>query len=390
MEENSQTPTRPGFIRRALRRVGIILGTVAVGAIAVGAVMGATTMISANSVKIETETGAPLLTVSTTVIEVQDSYAIPQEFVGQIEPRRIADLGFEAGGTIEEITVDEGWPVSEGTVLATLDTRVLEAQLRQQKAAKDALIAQRDLAELTAKRQEALADRNFASQQRADETRLRVVELDARLAEIDAAITGVEVQLDKSVIRAPFDGLIGRRLADDGARVGPSSPVLEVLERAEPRLRIGLAPEIAVGLMRDKPYTVSIEGQTFDAWLESRRGDIDPRTRTLPVLFELRDADPAALPYGLVTRLSVARDVMDRGAWVPVGALTEGTRGLWNLMRIDRDAPEGPVVVRESVEILYADEDRAYIRGGLTDGMEIVSDGVHRVASGQRVVTAGG
>lgn len=390
MEETSQTPTHPGFVRCALRRLGIVLGTVAVGAIAVGAVMGATTMISANSVKIETETGAAPLTVSTTVIAVQESYAIPQEFVGQIEPRRSADLGFEAGGTIAEITVDEGWPVSEGAVLARLDTRVLEAQLRQQKAAKDALIAQRDLAELTADRQEALADRNFASQQRADETRLRVVELDARLAEIDAAITGVEVQLDKSIIRAPFDGLIGRRLADDGARVGPSAPVLEVLERAEPRLRIGLAPEIAVGLMSDKPYTVKIAGREFDAWLESRRGDIDPRTRTLPVLFELRDADPTELPYGLVTRLSVARNVKDRGAWVPVGALTEGTRGLWNLMHIDRSAPEGPVVVRESVEILYADEDRAYVRGGLTNGMEIVSDGVHRVASGQRVVTGEG
>ena len=166
----------PSLARRALRRAGILAGTALTAAIAVGAVMGATTMISANSVRIATEEAAPPLTVSTVTLSVQDSYAIPQDFVGQIEPRRAAVLGFETGGTLAEITVDEGWQVTEGAVLARLDTRVLDAQLRQQRAAREALVAQRELAELTAERQEALADRNFSSQQRADETRLRVVE----------------------------------------------------------------------------------------------------------------------------------------------------------------------------------------------------------------------
>lgn len=394
MSQNSEPQTsepgsRSGMGRRAVQRAGILAGTALVAALAVGAVMGATTMISANSVRIATEEAAPPLTVSTVVLNVQDSYAIPQDFVGQIEPRRAAVLGFETGGTLAEIAVDEGWQVTQGAILAQLDTRVLDAQLRQQRAAREALVAQRELAELTAERQEALADRNFSSQQRADETRLRVVELEARLAEVDAAIVGVEVQIDKAMIRAPFDGVIGRRLADDGTRVAPSEPVVEVLERAAPRLRIGLAPETAATLERDRPYTVTIAGADHEAWLESRRGDIDTRTRTLPVLFELRGTDAAALPYGLVTRLSVTREVPGRGAWVPLSALAEGTRGLWNLMRIDRTGTDGPVVVREAVEILYADETRAYVRGGLTDSMEIVTDGIHRVAAGQRVLASG-
>ena len=388
--EQPSSDTQPSLARRAARRAGILLGTLLTGALAVAAVIGATTMISANSVRIATEAAAEPLTVSTETLTVQESYAIPQDFVGQIEPRRAAVLGFETGGTLAEIAVDEGWQVSQGDLLARLDTRVLDAQLRQQRAARAALVAQRDLAELTAERQEALADREFSSQQRADETRLRVVELDARLAEVDAAIVGVEVQIDKAIIRAPFDGVIGRRLADDGTRVAPSAPVVELLERAAPRLRIGLAPETAATLEHDRPYTVTIAGADHEAWLESRRGDIDTRTRTLPVLFELRGADAATLPYGLVTRLSVTREVPGRGAWVPLGALAEGTRGLWNLMRVDRTGADGPVIAREAVEILYADEARAYVRGGLENGMEIVTDGVHRVASGQRVLAAGG
>lgn len=390
MSQTSAHDDPPSLRRRILRRARILLGTAVTAAIAVGAVIGATTVISANSVRIEIDEAAAPLTVETERLAIQDGYSIPQDFVGQIEPRRAATIGFESGGTIAEIAVDEGWQVSEGDLLARLDTRVLDAQLRQQRAARDALVAQRELAELTADRQEALADRNFSSQQRADETRLRVVELDARLAEVDAAIVGVEVQIDKAVIRAPFDGVIGQRLADDGARVAPSEPVLEVLERSEPRLRIGLAPETAATLDRDSAYTVTIDEIEYQAWLESRRGDIDSRTRTLPVLFELRGTEASALPYGLVTRLSVEREVTGRGAWVPLSALTEGTRGLWNLMRIDREGTDGAVVVREAVEILYADEDRAYVRGGLTDGMEIVTDGVHRIASGQRVLAAEG
>mgnify|MGYP001795585568 CR=1 FL=1 len=58
-------------------------------------------------------------------------------------------------------------------------------------------------------------------------------------------------------------------------------------------------------------------------------------------------------------------------------------------MRIERSGADGPGVVREAVEIRYADVTRAYVRGGLTDGMEIVTDGIHRVAAGQRVLARG-
>lgn len=381
----TETPkTRRPLWRRALSALLTLGGTAVTAGIAVVAVIALSGLIAARSGADESDAPRDPLPVTVAVIDVQDSYVVQQQFTGQIEPRRKADLGFEAGGTIEKIAVDEGEIVVEGDVLARLDTRALDAQLAQQRAAREALEAQLELAELTSRRQDELAERNFASQQRADETRLLVSELQARLTEMDAAITGVEIQLDKAVLRAPFAGEIARRYLDEGARTGPATPVIEVLETAAPQLRIGLSPDVAARLELGEPLDVAVAGAPMQAVPINRRRDIDPITRTVPVLFEISGDGVDALVYGAVVRLSVEREVEGRGTWVPLAALSEGPRGLWTLYTVTDHAGD-TITARESVEIVYADEQRAYVRGGLDDGMRIVTEGPHRLAPGQRV-----
>ena len=77
------------------------------------------------------------------------------------------------------------------------------------------------------------------------------------------------------------------------------------------------------------------------------------------------------------------------GAWVPVTALRDGVRGLWTvLVAVPSDA--GSVVAEEAVEILYADETRALVRGTFADGARLIESGAHRVTPGQAVQIIGG
>jgi multidrug resistance efflux pump len=70
----------------------------------------------------------PVLTVNTKAAERRHGYEVQRTFVGRVEAARASELGFELGGLIEAILVDEGEEVSAGQEIARLDTERLLAR----------------------------------------------------------------------------------------------------------------------------------------------------------------------------------------------------------------------------------------------------------------------
>ncbi len=101
------------------------------------------------------------------------------------------------------------------------------------------------------------------------------------------------------------------------------------------------------------------------------------------LLFSLPEGSD--FPEGTLATLALNRDVEGKGAWVPAEALGEGVRGLWTLFVV-----EDGVAHREAVELVHSAEGRAYVRGHLRDGTEIVAAGPHRIADGQHVAPTNG
>ena len=80
-------------------------------------------------------------------------------------------------------------------------------------------------------------------------------------------------------------------------------------------------------------------------------------------------------------RLTLRRWHDERGAWLPLSAITEAERGLWAVYRLDTDA--NPATAdRALVEVLAVEDERVFVRTALPDGAVIVADGVHRLAPG--------
>jgi hypothetical protein len=69
------------------------------------------------------------------------------------------------------------------------------------------------------------------------------------------------------------------------------------------------------------------------------------------------------------------------GGWLPISALLEGKRGLWTVLRIDSSG-EQYSTLREAVEVLDIQQDKAYVRGTLPDGSMVVASGMHRITPG--------
>ncbi len=375
---------KKSILSRIVRRVLIVTGTAATAVVAGALVVGGSNLIAARAVSIAVEEAAPLVPVSVQALEIVSAYEVPRRFVGQVEAQQQTEVAFEQGGTVAEILVDEGMNVAAGEVLARLDTRSLESQKSALQAAREALVARAELARLTTERQAALEDRGFAATQRLDEARLGLAELEARIAETDASIRGIEISLDKAVLRAPFAARIGSRFADTGATVGGGQAVLSLLEEGRPQMRVGLAPELAARLNEGAGMEVSIAGRTYAATLDHLRPDLDPATRTRIALLSIETAGAAL--YGQTGTVRLTEEIATEGAWVPVPSLQEGVRGLWTVLTAvpDSDGPEA-TVAEEAVEILYADEARALVRGTFPDGALLIEAGPHRVTIGQRV-----
>jgi RND family efflux transporter MFP subunit len=324
-------------------------------------------------------------------LRAESGYVVEDRFLGRLEPARRAALAFERGGLVTEVLVEEGDRVAAGDVVARLDVAALEAERDRLLAQRDQIAAALDLARRTLARQQALEGQGHASAQRLDEARLAAAVEEARAAEIEAAIARLDVDRARSVLTAPFDGTIGARRVDEGAVVAVGAPVVEILESDAPRARIGVSPEAAARLRVGERATLLIEGAPVSARLVALRPDLDPATRTVGALFA--PTRPVAASFGAIAELRLPRFVEEPGYWAPVAALVEGERGLWSvLVAAPADGAAGPggaEIVREAVEVLHVEGERAFVRGTLEPGAALLADGPHRVAPGQRVVLAG-
>lgn len=381
--DNQPAPsTVSGRKKRGIgRRITAFAITLLFGVAAVGLVGGGSSVIADRAAAVEGPDPAPVLAVSTAPIMVEKGYSVERRFVGQVEAAQQTAIAFEQGGTVTEVLVDEGDRVEMGAVVARLDTRLIEAEGNRMRATRDALSAQQELARRTNERQQALNERGFASTQALDQANLGLVELSARIAEIDAALVGIDVQLEKAVLTAPFAGRIAARTADVGAAVGSGAPVVTLLEDRAPQFRVGIDPDLATDLAADMVARIEIGSETFDARFASLLPDIDPATRTRVALFEL--APDADAPFGITGTLIVDQTVAEQGAWVPIAALKQGVRGLWTVTTVVGESEH--TVSTEAVEIIHADARNAFVRGTFGDGAQLVTGGAHRIVAGQRV-----
>ena len=108
----------------------------------------------------------PALTVATEPAQSQQAYQSRRVFVGRIEALRQSDLGFELGGRLEQVIVDDGDRVDAGAVLAVLDTARLEARRAELTAALQQVRADLGLARATLARTEEAAGFNGVSGQK--------------------------------------------------------------------------------------------------------------------------------------------------------------------------------------------------------------------------------
>ncbi len=320
--------------------------------------------------------------VATVTFHSQPGFKRQRHFLGLVEADKRADLGFESAGQIADIAVNEGTTVTAGEVLAALDSRRLQAERRAAAAEMDTLLADLELAQLRAGRQKDLQASGAVSREAYDETRLRAEALRAQRKAVAARLQQIDIELEKQSLRAPYDGVVAALYQDAGAVTSPGTPVLRLIQSHVREAHIGIAPEMAGDLKPGNTYALHWRQQELPAVLRGVRPDVDPATRAAIAVFNL-PAEPLLLD-GESISLALPSYIDESGGWLPLSALLEGQRGIWNVLAVT-PIENGFVTRREVVEVLELRDDIAYVRGTLEDGQMVVADGVHRIAPGSPV-----
>jgi RND family efflux transporter MFP subunit len=346
-------------------------------------------LLSACDTGTSTETLATPLRVNVAPAHAAAGYAVGHRFSGRVETARSAALGFELGGRIAEVRVDEGDEVLAGDVLARLDTERLRAGRRELAAALEEARSQFSLAEKTLARVEEAIDYRGVSTQQLDQARGSHDRAKAAVELAAARVASLDVDIAKSELIAPFAGTVARRELDEGTVVQAGAPLLRLEETAHLRARVGVAGELTADLEPGQRHVLIGPHGPLPAVIAAVAPVRDRVTRTVDVLFDLLPSarDGGARAGDLVEfELREFRD--DEGYWLPLAALSEGERGTWSVLvtaRADAGDEADYRIARRLVEVIHHEGERVFVTGGISPQDLLVVDGTHRVVVGQRV-----
>ena len=325
------------------------------------------------------------LPVQALEVESLEGFAVVEAFAGRVVSRRTSDLGFERGGRLDAIRVDEGDRVAAGQELARLEQRSLRARERELAARMAEIRSRLDLARLTRQRRQRLLEQDTISSERYDQSLHEERALAAQLEGARASLEGVRVDLELSTLTAPYPGTITARQVDEGTVVAPGQTLLRLIEDGAMEFRVGLPPATAASLDGALRYAVEVGGRRLPAELDAVVPSVEPDTRTVTAVLRFLEP-PEGVGHGALGRLSLETRRTESGFWLPIAALTEGRRGLWSAYAVVDDGA-GDRVERRDLQLLHVDSDRAFVRGTLRDGERVVATGLHRLVPGQRVRT---
>lgn len=346
------------------------------------------------------EDGTPILTVETVPLVKLSAYDSDTLYPGRVRALRRSQLGFERGGMLAQVLVDEGQTLLKGAQLASLDLRAAKAEHAAANAnlaaAKAALVdakANADLARATIGRQAELLKKGHISQQRFDDARYGAASADARATSASAQILQAQAQLDAanaalslSQLTAPFDGVVVRRMADEGTILAPGTPIFDFEETGIREFVSGVPADVASNIAEGYVGAITVNAKRYSARLKQKVTALDSSTRTAQLIFDL-PPDANAMS-GSVGQLALKQTFPQGGFWVPIEALQEGQRGLWSVLVAGADDQGMAALERHPVELLHAELGRAFVAGSIQDGDRLVTSGLNRLIAGQRVRVA--
>ena len=283
--------------------------------------------------------------------------------VGNLLPDEEVDLSFETSGKIVAINFQEGAAVRKGELLAKVNDRPLQAQLKRYEA-------QLKLAEDRVYRQSALLERDAVSQEAYEQAR-------TELATLNADIDIVRSNIALTELRAPFDAIIGLRNVSEGAYASPSVVVAKLTKISPLKIDFFVPERYASQIHPGTRLSFTIEGrqERFEATVYATETQVDVPPRTLAVRARYPNARGRLLPGRFATVEIRMHEIPD--------AIAVPTEAIFPEMGVDkvflyRDGKAHAVDVTTGLRT----ESQIQIINGLSVGDTLITSGTLQLREG--------
>lgn len=284
---------------------------------------------------------------------------------GRTSANREVHIKAEISAKVIDIPVKKGAMVKKGDIILKLDPRDWPARVEQAQAN----LKQR---QLEMKSVQNLKKKNLANQ--AQITRAKTV-----LANAKADFIQAQRQLDASIIRAPFNGVIDQRQVEIGDFVTPGMHLVSVID-FDPFLIKANIPENEAAQVNqgDKVEARLVDGTPLTGKIIFKSASANPQTRSYALEIEV-DSSKHSLSSGMTAEVTVPQKAT-QALFVSPALLIIDPQGVLGLKAVD----ENNTVIFLAVDILEAEQDGIWVYGPKSDA-KIITVGQGFVDIGDKV-----
>jgi membrane fusion protein (multidrug efflux system) len=286
---------------------------------------------------------------------------------GTILPNESVDIKPEISGLVTKVNFKEGQYVTKGTPLVYLNDNELQAQYQR-------LQYTQKLVQTQESRQKQLLAREAISQE----------EYDIVLNQYNTALSDiklVQAQLEKTVIRAPFNGRLGLRQVSEGAVINAANIIVSIvnidpikLEFSIPERYPGLVAEGSSIYFSSESSTEEVEGKVY-----AFEPQIDAATRTLKLRAQSPNKSGKYLP-GMFVKIRFVLDVKEDALLVPAESVIPELSG-YKVFVVGADGN----AEQRMIEIGTRTDTQVQVISGLKEGDLVLTTGVMQVRQGMPV-----
>lgn len=291
---------------------------------------------------------------------------------GKVELLEEAQISPEASGQIKKIHVSKGQKVSKGDMLITLNTTILENSIAELKLGLE-------LANKIYEKQKGLWEQKIGSE-------LQYLEAKNAKESLEHRLKTVQSQMDMSIVRAPFNGIVDEIYLKEGELASPGRSVMYLANLDKLKIIADVAetllPKIHVGDM------VNIKFPTYnDIALKApihRIGNlIDQKTRTMKVEIRIDNVDGKIKPNQMAM-LNIKDFESADALVVPSIVVKQDSRGEF-LFVTDKNSENKDIAQKLYVKSGLSYSDRTMIIKGLNEGQRVIVAGFNQVGNGSFV-----
>jgi RND family efflux transporter MFP subunit len=304
---------------------------------------------------------------------------------GELRAAREATVRAEVGGSMLQVTVDEGESVRRGAVLGRIEAATLENARRSAETAVKSAQAQLEVAEREAARTEQLVAAGALARRDLEVARSDVTAAEAQLADARSRLVTANKQVGDTVLRAPFDGVVADRMVNTGDVVTNGAELFKIIDPSSMRLEAAVPSEELAQLRVGAAVEFSVRGygQPFTGRIDRISPQADAATRQVPIFVSIPNSG-GRLVAGLFAEGRVVTAAAE-GLVVPLNAVNTSQGDPWVLRAA------GGTTEKVPVKLGLRDDrtEKVQILAGVTEGDALLRGAAQGIAPGTRVAVSG-